>query len=475
MISYIFLSMTFLLFLVFSLGLTRSDWGSPAVIVSAAFLLCSLAGLYNVSKYGIELSMHATMLIAGLVACFVLLSLFVSVCYRGSLKRVSGSGHEIELVLINLPRFVIRLCIGLAVLTLISHVADTLSSFSIIGGSGDWNESMNSYRTSLAYGEAAEGAGSSSISNALFKLLSPVSFIFMYIGINNSLASKKLSLHLLVMLFPAICYLLCEIATGVRLGAIRMICAALVLAWVLWSKQHGWTKKILVGAIVRAILLIAVACVLFWLLAWVVGRQVELGLLDYICSYIGFSFISFDLFLQHPLATRDLFGAETFVAIYGFLGRLLGDDGLIYSGNNEFRSWHGIGLGNVYTSFRTWYSDFGLAGTVVLCLICSLVMTLVYERCRSKDDKNGISFSLVVYSYFAAGLFAMPLVSLLTQTALQVTTVFELLMIYVLIRVFDRYKKPLNATGTEIRPRIPSFSPPNNSHRYECRKRGERA
>lgn len=435
MINFLFLVFLFILLLLVSLLLTRNDWGSPATVVPVTFAICALAGVYNSVCYGFNLSSDAVLLIGGSVSLFTITSLSVSMIFRQASLRKSAS-ETTELTPINLPHYVVMLGLVVTVITVGIHARETLSTFSLLGSTGSWNESMGAYRDELAYGVGLSEVGSSGMANALFKMLTPIAFIFMYVFFNNSYIDKRPARqwHLL---FPAIGYLACELLTGVRLGAIRIICAALVVAWVLWSRSNKWSKRIKVSAFLKGLLYFVILCILFWATAWIVGRRVELGLLDYVCSYIGCSFVAFDLFLQDAHVQTALPGEETFVAIYGSIGRLLGDDSLILSGNHEFRSLHGVSLGNVYTAFRSWYADFGLTGMIIACLICSVVISVLYERARLGDRKLCIRYSLVGYSYFAAGLFAMPLVSLLSQTAFRPTTAIELFLIYAGIRIID--------------------------------------
>lgn len=380
---------------------------------------------------------------------FVVASLGISLSYRQS--HLAGSiGKANGLTYIDLPRYFVITCQAISIVTLALHARDTLSSFSVLGVSGDWNESMNAYRGEMAFRGDVEGAGTSGLSNALFKILTPIAFVLMYVYINNLFVSKR-NAKAWYLILPAGVYLACELLTGVRLGAIRMVCAAIVVAWVLWAQTSGWRKRLKLAAFVKGAVLVVAACVLFWVAAWLVGRQVELGIIDYICSYIGYSFISFDLFLNDVHAQSAVFGQETFRAIYDSLGRMFGDSFISQTGGNEFRVLDGISLGNVYTIFRTWYSDFGLWGMLTVSAICGIAFTVLYERARLKDPKWSIRFSLVGYSYFAAGFFAMPLVSLLSQTALQFTAPFELVLIYLLIRVIDGIgdEKPLLNSGVK--------------------------
>lgn len=409
--------------------LSRGDWCSPAVIVNAMFLVCTIAEVYNSIKFGTYIHEETAALICLSLTLFTVSSLSVGLFQRGKLNAIVSDAVSIRSV--SLPNYLIISGALFAILVVVMHARDVLSTFGTIGASGNWNERMNAYRVADAYGDGLGDGGISGITNLLSRLLTPVSLVWLYLGINNRIAGKTASPLYFV---PAISSLCCELLTGVRIGAIRFFCAAVVMIWILSNKKSHWSNHLKLSTLVKVVILFILAGALFWGIAWLVGRQVETGLIDYLCSYIGYSFVSLDAFLQEHFPFTEMFGSQTFLAIYSSIGRWFDLPGLISSGNYEFRYFQGVELGNIYTALRPWYADFGVGGVVFFSIACGAAYSYLYERSKQASMTSDICLSALVYAQFSIGLFAMPLVSLITQGVLAISTPFEIVLMYVIMR-----------------------------------------
>lgn len=400
-------------------AISGGDWGSPCLLALLAFFICTLAELYNAAKYQTELSEKAFLLISGCLLSFCVCSLFVSCCYR-SVRGVKKTQQVAQLTRIHLYKWLLVAGLLLSIFTIVLYRHDVSSSVADLGVTGNLNERMAAYRGASAYGDG-EDVGVSRISNICFKLLTVIAFVYLYIAINNVLTSG-FNGETVLLIIPMIAYVMCQFMLGIRMGAIKAACAFISMYWLLSGRKSEWKRKIKLSSVVKILLGIVIAFLLFWFAAWFVGRKNELGPLDYICSYVGFSFVSLSLFMSQPRSIPALFGQDSFLALYSSIGRATGNSSLVFSGNYEFRSWYGIDLGNVYSLFRPWYSDFGFFGAFVIAAICGICFTVLYEKARRGNPKKSIDIPTVVYSFFAIGFLSMPLVSLLTQTLFTVST-----------------------------------------------------
>lgn len=430
MIEYLFLAMVFLVLLGFAAILSHGDIGSPAVIVSAAFLLCTLAGIYNVITYNFQLSGKAVFIIAVNVFCFVGSALLVHiiVCRKPNSVRLGR-----EIVPIRVPNYIVVFGSVVGVAALFLRYRDLSASLSLLGANGDWNDRMFAYRDA-AMASDSDFIVNSGITNLCFRLLTVFAFSFLYICVYNWRAGQR-GAKLLRLCLPIAAYVGCEVLSGVRLGAIRAVCALLVTVLIVNRSVMPKTMRLRISTLLRAAGILVGGCVLFWAAAWVVGRRVNRDPLDYFCSYLGCSFLSFDLFLQDGVTRSSIFGFRTFMPIYNSFARWTGDLTIIQSSSYEFRFWLGNGIGNVYTAFRPWINDFGALGSFVV----SFVAGILYSRLQcAAVDSSGRFWRLyagTLYAYLSVGLFSMPLVTLLTQNVFQLSFVFESIGIFILFRI----------------------------------------
>lgn len=442
------MTLYFLLLLAISQELSKSDWMNPASICNASFFICSLAELYNCLVFGTEVSLHGGLLICFFVTVFDVASLFFLLYFRQmkvQRSKLNASVESTTRVRIQVPTSLVLLAVVLGVVTAVLFLKDVRSA---VSGpvAGDWNSLMNSYRTASAYSGDDPSVGLSSLSNICFKLLTIFSFVYLIIGFNNIICDG-FSIKDALMLLPAAFYAICQLLNGVRLGAIVFVCSCVCCIWILLSINSGWTIRITLGKFIKIVFALVFACFLFWVASWFVGREVTLGPLDYICSYIGYSFVLFDKFLQNPGVASKYFGSETFVALYSSFGRNFGFTNLVSSGNHEFRSWGSIDLGNVYTVFRLWYHDFGFGGTALFSLLTGLFYSNLYEHARMLHGGSPLSISMISYTYLSSGIFSMPLVGKLTSSLFTPTTWFLAISSLFLSEWIKRYQKrqpPMN-------------------------------
>ena len=433
-----------------SLARTKSDWGSPPVLASSMFLLSSLATLYNAWSFGLRLTLDVTF------TSLLLSTIFIGVCLflywtgqpetasnnENSSSNDSGTARAV-LSFIKLPSLYVFLSMALGLLTLFMIYRDVSSTIDVLGVIGDWNSQIGRYRNMNAYGGGFEdGGGLSSMSNILLKVLAIVAFINLYIGINNCFCKKKIG-ELFCYITPALCMAAAYMIQGIRLGSIRIICAALIIAWLLWMRQHHWNKQVKLATVFKVLFAIMLLGLFFWCAAWLVGRNVSQGPLDYICQYIGCSFGVFDSYIHFPTPQPERFGAFTFLPIYDFIGRHFGITDFLSTGLGEFRYWDGHNLGNVSTAFRPWYADFGLFGASIVSMVTALFYQLLYNQ--AKKDERVFSPYLICYAFLVFGLFAMPLVPLLTQTLFTATTPAILFVFWLFGRMVNKRQQEMEA------------------------------
>jgi oligosaccharide repeat unit polymerase len=438
MVELIFLILGFGLLTFFGLILTRSDYFNPVVAVPLMFLLCSFATFYNYVLHGTEVSFNAS--------CLLLFTtmLLTSSAYLAS-RLVIGKGGKThnwvpQVGIIRVPAWLLIFVILFCLVATVIYYRELIRSMASLGLSGDWNQMMNSYRFKTSLKEMGDGEGVSGFANFLYKLMTMLAFLFSYLGINNILSDKMHRASHLTLFIPAIIFCVCVIFTGGRMGLIRIVLGCALIGWVIFNARLRWTFHLKLSTVFKVILFIIVASVVFWVVGSAVGRQITTGPLDYITSYIGYSMVLFSSFLVDPgSSASSLFGSETFVGVYNFLGSHLGISDFVYTYHLQWRYIGDLSLGNVYTAYRYWLHDFGMFGMFVIAIVYGLFYGICYTKARCYRNKHhrAINYPLLMFSYVFYGEFLIPIKDCLLATEFVVTTPFVLIAMYVLGRYIE--------------------------------------
>lgn len=441
MLTIVGLTLGFFLMLTVFLELTGSDWCSPCVAVPAMFTLCSLAALYNYAMHGTEISLEAALLLLGVTTVFSTVAYFVSRVVIGTrVPKWSPSSAPIEVA-----GWIIFAAIMFGLITLFFYYRDVTSSMTSMGLSGDWNENMNRLRLATSFKELDEGEGTSGLTNLLFKVNTAISFVFGYIGLHNLVAGKKLSSQLPIFASPLL-FVVCVLLTGGRMNIIRITLGLLVVLWVIYKAKTSWKHRVKFSTVFKILILFVVACVLFWAAGSVVGRKISSEPLDYVTGYIGYSMVLFSKFLEDPVSTSNLFGSETLVGIYNFIGSHFGVKEFVYTYHLEWRYVGDLSLGNVYTAYRYWLHDFGYIGLFFVAILYAMFYSIFYSKACCYRKRRAFNYPLLVLSYVVYGQFLLCIKDCLLATELVITTPFILILMYMIGRYIESKQPSLEAT-----------------------------
>lgn len=425
----------------------QMDYLAPAVALPASFLICCLASVYNSAKYGVGLSVEPLLLIIVATLVFCLAASACTIILGRKLGGVSSGEHTRDTQepfvprAITVPNGLLVVSVVFCALVVALYYRDLTSTFGSLGLTGDWNENMNSYRFASSFKELEEGEGISGFVNFLYKAETAVAFFFMYVGVQNFMSGAP-RVKSISCFFPLVMHCLCVIMTGGRMGIVRMVLGASVLAWVLWNAKTAWMRRIRISMLLKALLLLVVMGIAFWLAGTAVGRQIDSGPFDYIASYIGYAIILFGKFVEEGAAnTSQFFGSETFVGMYNFIGNHFGVDEFVYTYHLEWRYLGSVSMGNVYTAYRYWLHDFGIGGMMLVACLYGVFFSVFYEKAKRYVPRIGaagisspFNLPLMMYSYFAYGMFLIPICDCVLATEFVVTTPFIVTAMWLMCR-----------------------------------------
>ena len=210
MIIYLLLVVLIIEFIL-SYYLFNKDLFSPSAVLSEVFILSTLACIYNIDNWGVNLHYSTFFVICGGNLVFIIVSYIINLLNKKNRKSFKTEENEsfkyIEIT--NLKCFVI---LFIYVIFTIIFIKENLSIISILSEStGETSAAMNMYRRELVEGLVQ-------LPGWLTKLgviLNLGAFVLMYVFINNMIVNFK-RIKNYVILFCVLLYLFSSVFTSQR-------------------------------------------------------------------------------------------------------------------------------------------------------------------------------------------------------------------------------------------------------------------
>lgn len=271
-----------------------------------------------------------------------------------------------------------------------------------IGGGGSLSQSLENYRISSSY--SLNSVGMPGYLQQLSKIITVCGYIYGFVLIYNIVHNSVIQEDYLFCLPNALIYILFSLFDSNRLNILGVI-ASYVVYYYFMKNSKGNGLKILTRLTIIFVLLLIV----FYGVRLLIGRSSSEnnGFVEYISMYAGGPVKLFDMYIKDPVQNTSIWGKETFPSLLKTF-RSLGFDIPQYISKKEFRFYNGINLGNVYSAYRNWLSDFGLTGVYFLQTIFALFYSLYYYTLRKIGYRNHL-VSLIIYGYMAEAIFLHPI------------------------------------------------------------------
>ena len=224
------------------------------------------------------------------------------------------------------------------------------------------------------------------------------------------MATKKVpKLELVIVVLSAV--------SGTMLGGrgniVFLILAIAVFYWILLHKSRSpKDAKVSFKGVVITVATAAVLIISFQNLGNLLGRSSTANPMDYLATYFGAEIKNLDSVLQVGLhKSSHYFGEQTFINLYKWIGSITGNsDFLNLNFATQFNSINGYNLGNVYSTFYSFYYDLGYTGVIIFVLIMAIICQGIYEHIIASDDIGkhitlmvlfGYIFNAIVLSFFS--------------------------------------------------------------------------
>lgn len=387
---YIFI-IALILFLIFAWLSLGKDIFQPSCIIILSYIVCAISASIMQQKWEYSYHIETFGLVSlGLIAIYIVNFLFYRSRFNNT-SKIESKSETVQLQSIDISLLVYVIVLGVQFLAIALYYFEILR---ITGGGISISAIMTAFRQEVGYGTEESV---SFIATQMLNVSFAIGLVCLYIFINNAIIKGiKGNIRFFI---PVLLYALGSLMTGGRFNVLIITAAGITMFAILYRRKNrkGFSLKIYLVIIC----LIALVLVGFYAIRELIGRTTtasqEASFVDYICTYVGGSLPLFDMYLQNPVAQSDIFGKETFTAINNTLIEWGLIDGSPYVSHLEFRIWNGFNLGNVYTGFRRNIQDFGMAGMIILQMLMSLIMSILYNRCKSTKS----IFITIIYSWFA--------------------------------------------------------------------------
>ena len=275
----------------------------------------------------------------------------------------------------------------------------------------------------------------SSFMNILNIIINACSILCLFVLIHN-LCFKKFYKKDILLVLVVVLDVAYSLLNSNRSDLLVILAETVYLIYFFWDIRTGWRKDVNKKIIYLGARYLTAFIMIFLVLAVLLGRRQsisELNVIDYVTIYISSGIRNFDLFIQSFRGTNEIVGRETFFPLNRLLYNVFGI-GEFYSIGLEFNSISGINIGNIYTAFRRYYSDFGIMGVMILPGILGFFFSSVYNRVKVYAKNGQISFQMILLSYLSSSLFYMPIEDRFFIYDLALSRIAMYILMYILFK-----------------------------------------
>lgn len=412
------IGLLFLLF--FNYLFSQRDVMSPAVVMTAMFVISTTFALINARNWNIDYSPLSVFYILSGILVFSISVIIFS-------KKFEPVNEIVVRRTLSIATWKILFAITLDLFIIYLYRKEMIQLATQAGYTG---ESLQWFiRNMTNYEASAEFSGRVRL---LVRFVDITAYIFMFTFLNN-FVYKKIKIRDFLLLIPIFLFIYKTSLTGGRQDILRLLVAGVVQLYIIQKTSVGWKKVISTKYIFIGILGLILGIPSFYYGLFLVGRTTTRTLMESVSTYIGGAIQHFNQFVQEPLGSSRYFGEETLTPILN----ILGDVGIIdfrETVHLEFRQL-GVTIGNVYTFFRRPLHDFGPIGMYLFVFLIGVFFSYFYyivirRNSRSfKWDINVIIYSYLFYWIFLSSIeqFSMTILSLFTLIAI---VLFYLLSVF---------------------------------------------
>lgn len=418
----------FILILILGIFLSlNNDILRPSIGMIFFFIISISAAILNTNIWHYEMSFKCFICIFMSIIIYGFIDFIVNVILKRKRKTT-------KLDVIKISKFKFILLVLVMLISNYIYYKDISYIGAKYGVAGNWHDMINFYRNTSMLGQLDTNV--SSLASNLFLFSTSLAYVFMYLFVQNLAVDLKYKNNYLNII-PLLIFCINSILTGGRMPIIRLVVAG-VFGYLFFYSNMKREKSFSIKIYFRLIIFGLIGLLGFFSISNLVGRNYNGSILYYITSYLGGSIPLFDLFLKKPVA-HSIFGYETFPSVLSFLKRNFNIlPNTIILVNKEFRSLNGLQIGNVYTAFRAYISDFGYIGMFLLTAIHSLFYSMFYKHLKINNTKK-ISINVLIYMYMIHAVYLMSIDDRLYSDLVSINTLKVIIFFYVIVKFLTSF------------------------------------
>lgn len=382
----------------------KKDLFSPSAILCEVFILSTIACIFNVEKWGVDLGFSTVATILGGNAVFIFVSTIVHHFYEKKYHKIKNekSDKNEKMSYIKISGVVLALVTIVYIIFSVVYVKTNISILGDLTQSEDMSQAMSVYRHETVHEDENLLPVWLIRTNAVFNI---GTYVLMYVFINNIIVDKRKKSNYLLLL-SILLYLVSSVFTAQRTTILLAFIYALFVTYSLLNRKHQFVRKLNTKYVIRGALIIVAFLVLFGVTRSFFGRSDKDSAFENVTYYTGNSIESLDLYIRNPLESKQ-FGEETFWRFRSNLSKYgLAEGTISKTSFLEFRRDAKNNVaGNVYTGYRSYIHDFGYFSIILFQAILALFYSIWYERLRCKPMKSGINLNFILYAWFCLALF----------------------------------------------------------------------
>lgn len=387
MILYILTLMIFICIVFYNTYLNREPLAPPVVFALSIFTAC-FASVFYEDFYCLDLGMDTFLTIfCGILAFFCGYIIYGIYYKKNNRDMVLSIPRTIPITINNKGYFIILI---INILTVVLTYNFLMNTSSIYGGMS-LSERIFSYRVSYMFNKDLSPEELIPWYTNVLHDISYASILWMgYIWlVNINLLNKKIDGRFFLILGL---YFLSTLLSGGRANIVYVFLALGIIFYILKMQTVKWTYSFSMKQILKSMIVGFFGIVLFFLSTVAIGRGDRIVDFD---TFLDELYLGAGVYIAAPIKLLDLFiteeylsdngmpvGFYTFNHIFHWLGLHLGIKDWYQTADFGFRSVNGVFLGNVYTTFKPYYQDFGLIGVVFLSCLMGIIFSYVYYRIK---------------------------------------------------------------------------------------------
>ncbi|WP_027623958.1 O-antigen polymerase [Clostridium lundense] len=389
--------------------LYNGDYIAPAFVFSFAFLISVCDMVLNLNIWKTSLSVNTVLVVVGGVIVFSICTFVVHTFYTllRSKRLVLQSLTEKRIPnYIRCKKWKLLLSILFQLICLVFVIKYVLSTTAKYGTDGSLSSAISMYQYLSKF--TTLDMSFPLVITYSYILVSTSGYIWGYIILNNYCYYKKK--NILVILNFIISFS-SNFLTGSRGNSIQML-VALIVVYVCMMKQKRVSQVKNFKIIIKIFAIIICILFSFEFIAGLMGRDDSLGLFQYISVYLGAPIKNLDSFLEEYKKTSSIWGFNTFFMQIQWITSKMELNIPITAINVDMQYINGYNLGNVFTAFKSYISDFGYIGVVTCTGVMAIIIQVLYEKTkvikmRTKYLKLNIDCTKLIYGHlFVAMAFS---------------------------------------------------------------------